>query len=333
MRVKRRWLVVGIASILIVVVLRGCVFRPATDYPGSVFNQGTNAVWLGVEWVDEAHTPDEIAVLVDDLQRRQIRYVFVYTSFLRDDGAFNPSYDHAAEFVAAIRAMDAEIMVLAWIGLPLNAPGTGSDYHVVLDGETTRQQIVNFSVQLIHELGFDGIHLDPEPIHSGNEDVLALLDETRSALGSDGLLSIATRRIWPVYPDWSWPLTDRVAWDRAYYREVARRVDQMAVMIYDSGLPLGWIYRKWAQFQVISISRAIDGIDVEVLMGVPTSEEATATHHPRAENMRSGLEGIIDGLNDKSARSDVVDGVAIYPAWETDEVEWAIYESLWLGTK
>lgn len=45
------------------VVLRGCFFRPATTLPDAHFNRNTNAVWLGVEWVNEPHDQAEIEVL------------------------------------------------------------------------------------------------------------------------------------------------------------------------------------------------------------------------------------------------------------------------------
>ncbi len=333
MQRTKRWrkLLIGFLLIISVIVARGCVFRPSTDFPGSHFNRGSNAIWLGVEWVSEKHTPDEITTVADDLRQRQIRSVFVYTSLWRADGEFSASYAFAAGFVASLKQAYPELRVLAWIGLPLNSADDSAAYHVDLSDPATRQKIDAFCLEIINQAGFDGIHLDPEPIHSGDDDVLALLDEMRIAMPSDKLLSVAGRRIWPIYPDAAWPLVGQAVWRGDYYRQVAARVDQIAVMVYDSRLPLAWMYRQWVKFEVISISRALEDIDVELLIGIPTSEEATGTHYPGAENMRSGLRGTINGLNDKAARPLEIDGVAIYPEWETDQDEWKIYESLWLG--
>lgn len=68
-----------------------------------------------------------------------------------------------------------------------------------------------------------------------------------------------------------------------------------------------------------------------LFFGVPASEERTWTHRPYAENVRSGLQGIVAGLNDAEARPGAVGGVAIYPEWEMDSGEWAAYEALWRG--
>lgn len=318
-----RWYAkVVLAAISLCVVLRYCFYRPATTFPGAHFNQRANAAWLGVEWVNEVSDENEILSLVSDLDRRQIRYVFVYTSYLKPDGNFNPSHSHAAEYIQVLKSAQPALNVQAWIGLPLK--------YVDLSDSGVREAIVEFCIKVVRDMGFDGIHFDPEPIFSDDATVLTLLDEVQRALGSKPTLSVATRRIWPIFPDVRWPLVGHVAWHADYYREMARRVDQIAVMAYDSAMPLAPLYRQWMRYQVIEISRAVSGTGVQLFFGVPTSEERTWTHWPNAENMKSGLQGLVDGLNDAEAQADAVAGTAIYPYWDTDGSEWATYEALWL---
>lgn len=317
------FLCLGLVLLPSIILGRACVFRPATSYPGSHFNRGTNAVWLGVEWVNEPHGADEVVALVDDLDHRQIRTVFAYASYRKPDGQFNPTYAHAAEFIRSLKATQPGLNVQAWIGLPLR--------YVNLGDATVRAEIAAFCAMLVREGKFDGVHLDPEPISSDDAAVLALLDDVRGALGPEPTLSIATPRIRPILPDAPWPLVGRVAWSAGYYRQVAERADQIAVMTYDSTLPVAPLYRLWMRFQVIEVSRAVEDMGVQLFFGIPTSEEETKTHRPDAENVTSGLQGLVEGLNDAEARPAVVTGAAIYPHWETDEAEWAVYESLWLG--
>jgi hypothetical protein len=327
---RRLWraayrLILLVAVISLGLFLRGCVYRPTRGPTGGHFNQGKNAAWIGVEWASEPHTDREIARLADDLARRQIRTVFAYATYLRDTGDFNPTFAYAADFVQAFKRAQPTLKVLAWIGLPLKS-SLGS---VDLGDPATRQKITAQSVRFVHEMGFDGIHFDPEITRDGDTNVLSLLDETRQAI-RPALLSMATRHIQPLFPGSVTLFGDLPGWHSGYYREIARRVDQIAVMSYDSALPAAWLYRQWMRFQVIGISQAVDGIGVELLFGVPTSEETTATHRPEAENMANGLLGILDGLDDLESVPGAVDGVAIYPYWETDAAEWAIYEALWL---
>jgi len=83
--------------------------------------------------------------------------------------------------------------------------------------------------------------------------------------------------------------------------------------------------------QVVQLSQALGDVQVELLVGVPASKERTLTHWPNAENMTSGLQGVIDGLNDPKAQPFAVTGVAIYPYWEMDADEWMSYGLLWLN--
>lgn len=318
---RRLWLVLIATSLC--VVLRGCFLRPATSFPGAYFNRGSNAVWLGVEWVNQPHDAEEISTLTSVLDEQEIRYVFVYTSYLKPDGQFNSTYSHASQFIHTLKAIRSDLSVQAWIGLPLG--------YVDLSNNAVRGQIAEFCVTLVREKGFDGIHLDPEPVSSSSGDLLELLSEVRDALGAETTLSIAARRIWPIFPDIEWLIIGKIAWHASYYHEVANRVDQVAVMTYDSAMPSAALYRLWSRFQVIEVSRAVNDTNTELFFGVPTSEERTCTHWPGAENVRSGLQGIIDGLNDAKAYPSAVTGVAVYPYWDTDETEWVIYQTLWLG--
>ena len=311
--------------ILVVIVIgRGCIFRPATRYPGTYFNQGTNAAWLGVDWVNASHTATEITTLAENLRERRIHTVFVFTSYLHPDGNFNSTYSYTLQFLQTLGATYPDLEVQAWLGLPLK--------YVRLSDAAVRQEIVEFCIELVQVYGWDGVHLDPEPIIDGDQDVLVLLDELRASLGASATISIAARRIWPIYPAIDCPLVGYVAWGTKYYQEIASRVDQIAVMIYDSALPLPILYRQWTRFQVIALSQTLHSYDVQLFIGVPTSEEHTWTHWPNAEQMESGLHGIVDGLNDRQAHPAAVTGVAIYPYWEASAEEWGTYEKLWLGT-
>ncbi len=319
----RRRLVLILALALVALGGVQLLHRPATHHPGGHFNQGTNAAWLGVDWVNAPHTDAEIAALADDLATRQITTVYVFTSYLKENGEFNPTYAHAADFGAALHRAAPGIDVQAWLGLPLT--------YVDLGDEDVRGTIAHFSATLVDEHGFDGVHLDPEPIHNDDAHVLQLLEDVRAALGADPTFSIATRRLWPLTPERERWVPGRWCWSAPYYREVAARVDEIAVMVYDSALPLAPAYRLWTKAQVITLSRTLEEADVGLFIGVPTSEERTPTHRPAAENVGSGVRGVVDWLNDARAVPHTVTGVALYPYWETDAAEWRTYAQLWLN--
>ena len=320
----------GVVLVLAALSARGCIWRPGTRHSGAYFNRGQNAAWASVDWSKDAHAPEEIFALAAETDRHQVRTLFVYVSYLKPGGYFNPTYAHAAEFVQAYKAAQPNAVVEAWIGIPLDKPTISTPGYVRIDDPAVRRMIAGFCRRLVTEMGFDGVHLDPEPIPSGDEDTLLLLDEVRAAIGSGKLLSLAAREIVPFWNDAPLPPAWGL-WQAGYYRRIAGRVDEIAAMTYDSTMLTPWLYEHWLQFQVIGITRAIQGVPARLLFGVPTSEEETWTHRPRAENMHSGLRGFIAGLNDADAVTGSVTGVAIYPHWETDATEWAEYDKLWLG--
>jgi hypothetical protein len=326
----RRWLAAGVVLALATLSVRGCVWRPGAQHSGAYFNRGQNAAWVSVDWSKDAHTPEEILALADGMDRHQVRTLFVYVSYLKSGGYFNPTYAHAAEFVQAYKAARPDAVVEAWIGIPLDKPTISTPGYVRIDDPAVRTMIASFCRRLVIEMGFDGVHLDPEPIPSGDEDTLLLLDEVRAAIGPGKLLSLAARETVPFWNDAPLPPAWGL-WQASYYRCIAGRVDEIAAMTYDSTMLTSWLYEHWLRFQVVGITHAIQGMPVRLLFGVPTSEEETWTHHPQAENMRSALRGIIAGLNDADAVAESVTGVAIYPHWEMNATEWAEYDKLWLG--
>jgi hypothetical protein len=327
---RPRWIGLVILLALMGIIARGCVLRPGTSFSGAHFNRGQNAVWLSVDWSMDAHPPDRIRALADEMMRYQIQTIFVYVSYLKSGGHFNPTFDHAAEFVRAYKAYSPDSTVEAWIGIPLDKPSMWGKGYARIDDPAVRRQVAEFCRQLVGEMGFDGVHLDPEPIPRGDEDTLKLLDEVRAAIGPDKILSLATREIVPVWNDAPWP-PEWGLWTASYYSRVAGRVDEIAAMTYDSTMRTPWLYEQWIRFQVIGITRAVQGTNAHLLLGVPTSEEETWSHVPQAENMRTGLRGLVAGLNDADAIPSLVTGVAIYPHWETDASEWNEYNHLWLG--
>ncbi len=323
-----------ISIVVILLTLRACFFRPGTQLSGGHFNRGRNAAWLGVEWSMESHSREQISQLAHHLRDHQISTAYVYVSYLKSTGLFNPTYAYAKDFVAELKVAYPEVDVQAWFGIPVQTlPGTpGPSGYIDLADSTLRARIVELSRYAVNELGFDGVHLDPEPVISGEANLLQLLDEVRRGIGT-ARLSISGREITPLLPEADIVINRWFTWRADYYREIAQRVDQIAVMVYDSHAPVTWLYEKWMQFQIIALTNSLKDTAADLFIGIPTSEERTTSHDPAVENMVSGLSGLLIGLNDLESRPERVTGVAIYPYWETSDDEWAQYRAVWLDQK
>jgi spore germination protein YaaH len=174
--------------------------------------------------------------------------------------------------------------------------------------------------------GLAGVHVNIEPCPSGNAGFLRLLEELRAALPKGKILSVAAYpppTVWHRFPE--------VHWEEPYFREVAARADQLAVMMYDTSLrkqkPYRHLMAGWTR-EVLAWSGG-----TKVLLGLPAYDDAgSGYHHPDVENLRNALLGVHGGLG-ASAAADLpanYQGVALYSEWEMDEAEWAWYRGHFL---
>jgi hypothetical protein len=168
-----------------------------------------------------------------------------------------------------------------------------------------------------------GIQVNIEPLASGDEQFLQFLNELHAALPKNKLLSVAaypppTR--WHPYPE--------VHWDEFYFRQVARRCDQLAVMMYDTGIRMPKLYQQVMADWTVEVLAWSEG--KPVLLGLPTYDDRDSGYHdPGAENLRNVLLGVHSGL-DETAHSRSYQGVAIYSEWETDPTEWDYFQKHFL---
>lgn len=282
-----------------------------------------NAAWIGVEWTSAPAASVAVQRLTADAAAHRLRYLYPYTTYVKPDGSLNPTYDYAASFMRAFRASNQETRLLAWIGVPLrNERPIGMRGWVDLGDEAARQHIVTWAAEMVRKVGFDGIHVDAEPVSDGDADYLRLLEEIRAAIGDEAILSVAGAYWLPAGIN-SLPLLRRYKWSPSYYRQVGSRVDQIAAMTYDSLAPHPALYRLWMREQARAMDRALAGSSTELLIGVSASRERTLTHHPCAENVVNGLAGLSAYL---AEGSDSIVGVALYAAWEAEPSDWQAWD-------
>ena len=110
-------------------------------------------------------------------------------------------------------------------------------------------------------------------------------------------------------------------WEKTYYEKVAREVDQMVVMMYDTSLRFQKLYQhliaSWTR-EVIEWSGTTD-----VLIGVPVYEDKGVNYHySRVENLKNSLLGIHAGLANYHPLPKNYKGIALYSDWEMEAEEW-----------
>ncbi|TAK60494.1 MAG: hypothetical protein EPO22_09225 [Dehalococcoidia bacterium] len=293
-------------------------------------SRGVNALWAAHTWAGDPHTDDEYRGFAELLRGHEISDVFVHAGPFEGDGSVpDERIAHAREFTSAMARYAPDVRVQAYLGQIERRDGGPLD----LRDASTRDGIVATAGRML-DLGFEGIHYDIEPIASGDRDFLDLLERTRTVTSARGaVLSVALEQVETVpgehhvfgaiVPGYHDPT-------REYLRDVAARVDQIAIMTYDSGLPASWLFSTYMAWQTVEVVRAV-GARVTVFMGVPTYDDgAFWKFHPSAENMRSGIRGVrrgLDHLDDGETRNV---GIAIFAEWTTDDAEWRTYSDEWL---
>lgn len=292
---------------------------------------GDNAIWLGIDWGELPQTDQRVRNLVNGLSRYGIGTVYLWTSWLQEDETWSETtFEHIGTFVEQFKRFYPESRLFAWIGLSVVLP----DYR--LDNAALRTQVATFAQRTITEFGFDGVHLNAEPVWSEDENYAALLREVRQYIGPDVPLSVAVPPDWntgtPGIPASTLTTTDAM-WSQDYKQLIGFLVDEVVVMAYNSGLSTADDYQTWMAFQVSQFASALAPISAEtrLVIGIPTYDAEPPGHDPAVENIPSATAGIQRQIAADAVAAARVSGISLYAYWTTDASEWDAYRRLWLG--
>lgn len=259
-----------------------------------------------------------IDALADLLDSHGIRYVYPHVSPSNPNGIIA-----AVDPVQTKRFLDRfdKFKVVPWVG---------GVFHKQCFPESPqwRKNFISSSVNLLKEHPrLAGLHVNIEPMPSGNKDFLIFLKELREALPKDKILSIA------AYPPSTLlhPFPD-VHWNKEYFQQISRIADQMVVMMYDTGLKLPkayqWLMSRWTA-QVLAW-----GVESKILLGIPCYDDPGVQYHfSTVENLSNGLQGIHAGLARHKTLPTNYQGVAIYCEWEMDDSEWKYFKKEFEATQ
>jgi hypothetical protein len=299
-------------------------YADAGDVGAHPFNQDRNAAWLEHRWLAKKHDPAAMDELFRSLSSRGI--VYVYPHLIPFNGAGRlpvHSREQMRSFLASARRAAPEMKVLPWVG------GLRVGYRRQRQGTVDladigqRQRIVAECRGLMDE-GFDGVHVNVEPVPDGDVEFLALLRALRTAVGG-GILSVSATRPGPF----GLPFAPNFLWSPGYYGRVAAETDQLVVMAYDTALPTPSLYRRYLAYAARSMTRHLERSGhARVLIGIPTYDGTGLMHRADVENPENALAGLVAGLRGVGGGG-TFEGVAVYAEWTTDDAEWATYERLW----
>jgi len=277
-----------------------------------------DALWLGHAWVDGRKTAADVSALAKQLDGTGIRDLYVHAGPLEHDGSLPLAKvsPKARWFVEAMRAAAPGVRVQAWLG---DVVQPGKDPGMDLDDPVVRQNVVGSAAAVLDQ-GFQGIHYDFEPVRSGSKGYLAVLDETR-ALGAP--LSVAAAQIDPLWQLHRIPVDKW--WSQDYFHQVAERVNQIAIMSYDTAMPLESLYGGYVAKQT-KLALEVTPSKTDLLMGLPAYWESNPSHWGHAETVEAAVRGARLGLGTSNRQNF---GLALYVDFTATPDNWTAYRNGW----
>ena len=319
----------GVLLALAVVTLVLAVEEIAYRFQDSdVRSSGPNAIWLRRQWVDEDRSELQYKTLISRLHRMNVADVYFHAGPLEGNGSIRQAkLDGSARFIRRMKKLDPKIRLQPWLGQVAEFGGGGP---LDLRSRKVRGEIVSTAHRFL-ELGADGFHIDLEPIYTGDADYLQLLRKLRKLTRSHkAMLSIAAYKP-EEFRGIEW-VSSLIApnpgyWTKDYFLAIAKEVDQVAIMSYDSGIPLPGLYGRsvaWAA------EWSVDSGLKSVYIGIPSYEAGGHAHFTWAENLGNSLHGLRLGVSrlPKSDRHKV--GAAVFAEWTTSREEEETFTRKWV---
>ncbi|MFC7817513.1 glycosyl hydrolase family 18 protein [Streptomyces sp. NPDC057367] len=299
------------------------------DPADGTHTRNRDAMWLGHAWVDGRKDDADLAAFAARLKTTGIRDLYVHTGPLEHDGTLPEArYPKARWLIDAVHRELPGVRVQAFLGDVLVTEGPDGMH---LDRADTRAAVVDSARQVL-AAGYDGVHLDLEPLHSDDRNYLSLLDDLRAVTRAEGAqLSVAAHQIDPLpalhevfgvfteNPKW---------WSQEFFGQVARRVDQIAVMSYDTAQPLEGTYGGYVAQQT-SLALEVTPPTTHLLMGLPFYHESNFDHWGHAETVEAAVRGVRLGLSRTDADRELF-GVAPYIDFAATETNWKEYREGWV---
>jgi hypothetical protein len=320
--------VAAVAAVAVIAVLASGLLLAHIDggpTAGWARSTGHDALWMGRIWAEGSYTRADFDQLTGHLRDSGVSDVYVFAGQLDSRGQLGPAaYDRVRSFLAAFHAALPRIRVSAWLSGVLG-PG-----HLSLARPATRGAIVA-TVATLLRAGFSGLHYDLEPVPDGDQDYLRLLDATDALRQRPEPLSVSVPKLEPLPGlrlPWQVAGVGPVFWTTGYLAQVSSRVNQVALMAYDTSMPLGSWYGGYVARQAELALRAVPP-RVRLLIGVPCYHYTNLAHEASAETVASAVHGVRVALTERRARGRDV-GVALFADYSATAQDWRSYQSGWV---
>jgi hypothetical protein len=302
------------AAILIVFVVAGFFLAHQASGPAASWatSSGHDGLWLGPG--DVAGRPAARTQLAARIRASGVADVYVPAGTFGASGGLTPAAG-TASFVSWFRRTFPHVQVCAWL------TGTVGRGHLNLDDGATQQALVASAGSRLRA-GFTGISYDLAPVASGDAGLLTVLDQTRAL--HPAVLSVDTPKLEPL-TGMGLPaalvMRHPVFWTSAYLGQVASRVSQVAVLGFDTGMPLSSWYSGYVKRETSVALHAVPA-SVGLIIAAPANGGSD-------ESVAATIHGARVALT-ATGRRQALFGVGLYTAGTATASDWAAYQADWV---
>ena len=324
-----RALLRALALLTVLVVAAGVyvAYAPYGDTAAHPFNQNRNAVWLEHRWLEKPHSIEDMEQMFRFLDHHGV--VYAYPHLIPFDSAGRlplHNREQMRAFLASARRVAPNMKVLPWVG-GLRVGYKRSRAGTIDLGDLGQRQRMVAECRGLMDEGFDGIHLNVEPMPNGDDDFLALLRALRAAVGTGNPL----------------PLRDAAGAGRARHR-AQLLLDRRLLRAHRGRRRPGGaddLRHRAAHARPLPPLRGLRGGRGDREPGAAPQPHARAGGHP---DLRRDRPHAPQGRGDAGERAPrascpacadapggTFEGVALYAEWTTDPEDWEVYERVWRG--
>ncbi|MBL9168786.1 MAG: hypothetical protein JNN07_13695 [Verrucomicrobiales bacterium] len=282
-------------------------------------------------------TPADLKRFCDTLRANKIKYAYLFagpydTNGMLPDYVFSPT---ARSSVETIRRDCPELILLPWVGGIVNKT-------VFIDDLRWVSNAINETSRLLKEQRFAGVHVNFEFFthqisdefypglrgldHYG-EDEIQFFQALRKKLPSAFISTVAVSTS-PMAVHWKRKNTfDEI-------RSISKYVDQIAILCFDTSISDRRVFKESLRLQVENIKAwKASARGTQFLIGVGTfvnKAELWKFRDLEVESIANTSRTLQDVLNEPQPReTPLVDGLAIFAEWTTDETEWRQLRENW----
>ncbi len=339
---KRRFQFGGLTVILVIIV--GPLFFLASKpkIPGLAQN---NAVWCQSLFLRgyqpstmAALTEEDLTRFCDTLNRNRIKYAYLFAGPYDTNGLL-PTYAFSSTARASIEKIKEncpEVTLMPWVGGIVNKT-------VFVDESQWVSNAIHDTARLLTTLGLNGVHVNFEffthrisdeffPGLRGIEDYgkyeVQFFKELRLALPRAFISTVVVSTA-PQTKPWKRKNTFEEI------RQMSELVNQIAILCYDTSISNQLVFQECYRRQLgdIKLWKNEQNVATEFLFGIGTfvnKEELWRFRELKIENISNTLRTLKHAMAESSDGTNLIDGLAIFAEWTTDEREWADLRQHWI---